>query len=110
KPRGSWRTSKDSARIPRRGAPISWCLDEQHREYRYIDPESDSGRVAFTFYSCWYAAPHQRSWWRQAGGFALSGWTVPGYTETGVLGSGATGRVVAAVRGATGAEVAIKYL
>jgi len=40
----------------------------------------------------------------------LSGWTVPGYTETGILGAGATGRVVSAVQDATGMEVAIKYL
>ena len=40
----------------------------------------------------------------------MSGWTVPGYTETGILGAGATGRVVSAVQDATGTEVAIKYL
>ncbi|WP_344670092.1 serine/threonine-protein kinase [Catenulispora yoronensis] len=40
----------------------------------------------------------------------MTGWTVPGYTETASLGSGATGRVVAAVEDATGAQVAIKYL
>lgn len=40
----------------------------------------------------------------------MSGWTVPGYTETGNLGAGATGRVVSAVQDATGTQVAIKYL
>ncbi|NUP48958.1 MAG: serine/threonine protein kinase [Catenulispora sp.] len=40
----------------------------------------------------------------------MTGWTVPGYTETSSLGAGATGRVVAAVDDATGAPVAIKYL
>jgi serine/threonine protein kinase len=38
------------------------------------------------------------------------GWAVPGYTEQGELGRGATGRVVAAVNDATGQKVAIKYL
>ena len=38
------------------------------------------------------------------------GWAVPGYTEEGELGRGATGRVVAAVNDATGQKVAIKYL
>lgn len=37
-------------------------------------------------------------------------WTVPGYGELGELGSGATGRVVAAVHQASRQEVAIKYL
>ncbi|MFL6113771.1 MAG: protein kinase domain-containing protein, partial [Catenulispora sp.] len=40
----------------------------------------------------------------------LAGWTVPGYTETASLGSGATGLVVSAVEDATGRPVAIKYL
>ncbi|NUR62677.1 MAG: serine/threonine protein kinase, partial [Catenulispora sp.] len=40
----------------------------------------------------------------------MTGWAVPGYTETSSLGSGATGRVVAAVDDATGTPVAIKYL
>ena len=40
----------------------------------------------------------------------MSGWTVPGYTETGVLGAGATGRVVAAVHDATGTEMYNKGL
>jgi serine/threonine protein kinase len=38
------------------------------------------------------------------------GWTVPGYGELGELGSGATGRVVAAVHEASHRQVAIKYL
>lgn len=38
------------------------------------------------------------------------GWTVPGYGELGELGSGATGRVVAAVHQASQRQVAIKYL
>src|SRR5579859_8170152 len=37
-------------------------------------------------------------------------WTVPGYTEERLLGTGASGRVVAAVSVATGQRVAIKYL
>lgn len=37
-------------------------------------------------------------------------WTVPGYGELGELGSGATGRVVAAVHRASHRQVAIKYL
>ncbi|MFD0329307.1 serine/threonine-protein kinase [Streptacidiphilus monticola] len=37
-------------------------------------------------------------------------WTVPGYTETRELGSGASGRVVLALHQATGTPVAIKYL
>lgn len=37
-------------------------------------------------------------------------WTVPGYGELGELGSGATGRVVAAVHQASRHQVAIKYL
>ena len=40
----------------------------------------------------------------------MSGWTVPGYDELGPLGSGATGKVVAAVHTASGTRVAIKYL
>ena len=40
----------------------------------------------------------------------MSGWTVPGYTETGPLGRGATGRVAAAVHDESGTRVAIKYL
>jgi serine/threonine-protein kinase len=40
----------------------------------------------------------------------LAAWTVPGYTETGVLGTGGTGRVVEAVHDASGTRVAIKYL
>jgi hypothetical protein len=40
----------------------------------------------------------------------VGGWQVPGYTETGELGRGGTGRVVAAVEVATGDRVAIKYL
>lgn len=40
----------------------------------------------------------------------MTGWTVPGYTETSSLGSGATGRVVAAIDDTTGTPVAIKYL
>jgi serine/threonine-protein kinase len=38
------------------------------------------------------------------------GWTVPGYVEERQLGTGASGRVVAAVSEATGQHVAIKYL
>ncbi|HEY0936067.1 MAG TPA: putative Ig domain-containing protein [Trebonia sp.] len=38
------------------------------------------------------------------------GWAVPGYTEEHQLGTGASGRVVAAVSNATGHRVAIKYL
>ena len=38
------------------------------------------------------------------------GWTVPGYVEERLVGSGASGRVVAAVSDATGQRVAIKYL
>ncbi|MGW8992747.1 protein kinase domain-containing protein [Streptomyces zhihengii] len=37
-------------------------------------------------------------------------WTVPGYTESRELGSGAGGRVVLAVHDATGVPVAVKYL
>ncbi len=37
-------------------------------------------------------------------------WVVPGYTEERRLGSGASGRVVAAVNQATGQRAAIKYL
>ncbi|MGK5532015.1 serine/threonine-protein kinase, partial [Streptomyces sp. URMC 129] len=37
-------------------------------------------------------------------------WTVPGYTESRELGTGASGRVVLAVHDATGTPVAIKYL
>ncbi|MBW8803614.1 MAG: serine/threonine protein kinase [Catenulisporales bacterium] len=40
----------------------------------------------------------------------MTGWTVPGYTETASLGSGATGLVVSAVEDTTGMPVAIKYL
>lgn len=40
----------------------------------------------------------------------MSAWVVPGYTEVRELGSGASGRVVLAVHGATGTEVAVKYL
>jgi hypothetical protein len=46
----------------------------------------------------------------EQGEHTLTGWTVPGYTETASLGSGATGSVVAAVEDATGRPVAIKYL
>jgi serine/threonine-protein kinase len=38
------------------------------------------------------------------------GWTVPGYVEERQLGTGASGRVVAAVSEVTGQRVAIKYL
>ncbi|WP_328859616.1 serine/threonine-protein kinase [Streptomyces sp. NBC_00306] len=40
----------------------------------------------------------------------MNAWTVPGYTETRELGSGASGRVVLAVHDATGVPVAVKYL
>jgi serine/threonine-protein kinase len=40
----------------------------------------------------------------------MSGWVVPGFAEERELGSGASGRVVAAVRMASGTPVAIKYL
>jgi serine/threonine-protein kinase len=43
-------------------------------------------------------------------GGALAAWTVPGYTETGALGTGGTGRVVGAVHEASGTRVAVKYL
>ena len=36
-------------------------------------------------------------------------WAVPGYTEDRLLGHGVSGRVVAAVKEATGQRVAIKY-
>lgn len=41
---------------------------------------------------------------------ASHGWTVPGFSTVGELGSGATGRVVVAVQQTTGYRVAIKYL
>jgi eukaryotic-like serine/threonine-protein kinase len=40
----------------------------------------------------------------------MSPWVVPGFAEEGQLGSGASGRVVAAVHQASGTRVAIKYL
>ncbi|MFF8842133.1 protein kinase [Streptomyces sp. NPDC015127] len=40
----------------------------------------------------------------------MSVWSVPGYTESRELGSGAGGRVVLAVHDATGVPVAVKYL
>ncbi|MGW1543314.1 protein kinase domain-containing protein [Streptomyces sp. NPDC002309] len=40
----------------------------------------------------------------------MSTWTVPGYTESLELGSGASGRVVLAVHVETGVPVAVKYL
>jgi serine/threonine-protein kinase len=40
----------------------------------------------------------------------MSAWVVPGYTEERELGSGASGRVVAAIHDSSGQEVAIKYL
>jgi serine/threonine-protein kinase len=40
----------------------------------------------------------------------MSSWVVPGFAEERQLGTGATGRVVAAVHVATGTQVAIKYL
>jgi serine/threonine-protein kinase len=40
----------------------------------------------------------------------MSGWIVPGFAEERELGSGASGRVVAAIRMASGTPVAIKYL
>jgi eukaryotic-like serine/threonine-protein kinase len=40
----------------------------------------------------------------------MSGWVVPGFAEERELGSGASGRVVAAMRVASGTPVAIKYL
>ncbi|GFH34601.1 serine/threonine-protein kinase [Streptomyces pacificus] len=40
----------------------------------------------------------------------MNAWTVPGYTESGELGSGGSGRVVLAVHDATGTPVAVKYL
>jgi tRNA A-37 threonylcarbamoyl transferase component Bud32 len=40
----------------------------------------------------------------------MSSWVVPGYAEVRVLGSGASGRVVAAVHMASGTRVAVKYL
>ncbi|WP_190122946.1 serine/threonine-protein kinase [Streptomyces inusitatus] len=40
----------------------------------------------------------------------MNTWAVPGYTESGELGSGASGRVVLAVHDGTGVPVAIKYL
>jgi serine/threonine-protein kinase len=40
----------------------------------------------------------------------MSGWVVPGFAEERELGTGASGRVVAAVHVATGTPVAIKYL
>ncbi|TLS46846.1 serine/threonine protein kinase [Streptomyces montanus] len=40
----------------------------------------------------------------------MSTWTVPGYTESLELGSGASGRVVLAVHEETGVAVAVKYL
>ncbi|MFI2433533.1 serine/threonine-protein kinase [Streptomyces sp. NPDC018693] len=40
----------------------------------------------------------------------MSAWTVPGYTESLELGSGASGRVVLAVHEQTGVPVAVKYL
>ncbi|MFD7877936.1 serine/threonine-protein kinase [Streptomyces sp. NPDC059766] len=40
----------------------------------------------------------------------MSAWTVPGYTESLELGSGASGRVVLAVHRDTGIAVAVKYL
>ncbi|MEY9856794.1 hypothetical protein ABH935_002398 [Catenulispora sp. GAS73] len=39
----------------------------------------------------------------------MAGWTVPGYTETRVLGTGETGRVVEAVHDASGDRVTITY-
>lgn len=39
----------------------------------------------------------------------MAGWTVPGYTETGVLGTGEAGRVVGAVHDRSGVRVAITY-
>jgi len=39
----------------------------------------------------------------------LAGWTVPGYTETRVLGTGETGRIVEAVHDASGDRVTITY-
>ncbi|MFJ9752806.1 serine/threonine protein kinase [Streptomyces chartreusis] len=47
---------------------------------------------------------------RNIRGREMTDWTVPGYVETGHLGSGATGRVVMAVELATSTCVAIKYL
>ncbi|MFI1016734.1 protein kinase [Streptomyces sp. NPDC020965] len=40
----------------------------------------------------------------------MNAWTVPGYTESRELGSGASGRVVLAVHDATALPVAVKYL
>jgi len=40
----------------------------------------------------------------------MTSWAVPGYTEVGELGRGATGRVVEATSDDSGARVAIKYL
>ncbi|MFG3496447.1 protein kinase [Streptomyces sp. NPDC047928] len=40
----------------------------------------------------------------------MNAWSVPGYTETRELGSGASGRVVLAVHDTTGVPVAVKYL
>src|SRR5690606_26555768 len=40
----------------------------------------------------------------------MSTWTVPGYTESLELGSGASGRVVLALHEGTGVPVAVKYL
>ncbi|MFF8968988.1 protein kinase [Streptomyces sp. NPDC014995] len=40
----------------------------------------------------------------------MNSWSVPGYTETVELGSGASGRVVLAVHDETGVPVAVKYL
>ncbi|MEZ0113945.1 hypothetical protein ABH920_007979 [Catenulispora sp. EB89] len=39
----------------------------------------------------------------------MAGWTVPGYTETRVLGTGETGRIVEAVHDASGDRVTITY-
>lgn len=43
-------------------------------------------------------------------GDGMNAWTVPGYSESSELGSGASGRVVLAVHQETGVPVAVKYL
>jgi hypothetical protein len=43
-------------------------------------------------------------------GIGVVSWVVPGFSEERELGHGASGRVVAAVRAATGERVAVKYL
>jgi serine/threonine-protein kinase len=43
-------------------------------------------------------------------GLGVVSWAIPGFSEERELGSGGSGRVVAAVRVADGQRVAIKYL